>query len=516
MNKNNHDFHKINSNKKYYTLNNKYFKFCLIFIFANLFVISHEKNEINLIIQGEGRDLNFLNDQFYTEPSEVIVKGNKVNANGKKYNFDIGLNNVTINFENQIESCENMFNGLTNIIEIDLTDLDTSKVTSMASMFSACSNLEKITLSNINTSSVKSMENLFDHCPKLESIDVSNFDTSSVTSLARMFFYCEMLTSINVSNFKTNNVDDMCNIFAFCYKLAFVDVSNFDTSKVKDMQGMFSRNFELKSLDLSNFDTYSVTNMKYMFEQSSYLYLNLYSFIIKDGIPIDFIFKNTPSNLKICINDLNTRNKLASYGKTFDCSDVCINKNLKIDSQYKRCVGNCNETDYKYEYNNTCFNECPNEKYTIDNEYLCLDEKPEGYYLDLDELKYKKCFDRCKNCYGFGDEINNNCSECKSNYILSNGTLYNFLYELNINDYKNCYIKCPYYFYFDKNTSIYFCTENQTCYGTYDKLIYEKDECVNKCEEDDIYKYEFKKRCYKRCSDVSINKNLKIYPPFKI
>jgi hypothetical protein len=219
----------------------------------------------------------------------------------------------------------------------------------------------------------------------------------------------------------------------------------------------------------------------------------LYSFIIKDGIPIDRILKDTPSNLKICINDLNTRNKLASYGKTFDCSDVCINKNLKIDSQYKRCVGNCNETDYKYEYNNTCFNECPNEKYTIDNEYLCFDEKPEGYYLDSDDLKYKKCFDTCKNCYGFGNEINNNCSECKSNYILSNGSSYNFLYELNINGYKNCYIKCPHYFYFDKNTNIYFCTENKTCYVTHNKLIYEKDECVNKCEEDDNYKYEFEK-----------------------
>ena len=151
MNKNNHDFHKINSNKKYYTLNNKYIKFCLIFIFANLFVISYEKNEIRLVVQGEGRELNFLNDQFYIDPSEVIVKGNIVNPIGKKYNFDIGINNVTINFENQIESCEKMFDGLTNIIEIDLTNFDTSIVTSMASMFNGCSNLEKITLSNINT-----------------------------------------------------------------------------------------------------------------------------------------------------------------------------------------------------------------------------------------------------------------------------------------------------------------------------------------------------------------------------
>ena len=210
---------------------------------------------------------------------------------------------------------------------------------------------------------------------------------------------------------------------------------------------------------------------------------------------------DTPSNLKICINDLNTRNILSSYGKTFDCSNVCVKKNLKIDSQYERCVENCNETNYKYEYNNTCYNECPYETYSKENEYFCYDERPEGYYLDFNDLKYKKCFDRCKNCYGSGNEINNNCSECKSNYVLSNGSLYNFLYELNINGYKNCYIKYSYYFYFDKSSNIYYSTENKTCYGTYDKLIYERNECVNKCEEDIKYKYEFKKRCYEKCPE---------------
>ena len=94
--------------------------------------------------------------------------------------------------------------------------------------------------------------------------------------------------------------------------------------------------------------------------------------------------------------------------------------------------------------------------------------------------------------------------ECKSNYVLSNGSLYNFLYELNINGYKNCYNKYSYYFYFDKNSNIYYCTENKTCYGTYDKLIYELNECVNKCKNNSDYKYEFRKRCYEQCPEGSI------------
>jgi hypothetical protein len=37
----------------------------------------------------------------------------------KNCNFNEEINNVTIKFNNKIESFEKMFNGLTNIIEID-------------------------------------------------------------------------------------------------------------------------------------------------------------------------------------------------------------------------------------------------------------------------------------------------------------------------------------------------------------------------------------------------------------
>ena len=480
-----------------------YLQFCLILTFFIFLNKSYEQTEIKLIIQGGG-ELNFLNGQFYKDPSEVLLKGSKVNPNGKKYSFDEGLNNITIKFDDLIDSCENMFKELKNIIEIDLSNLDTSKVTNMANMFSQCENLEKITFGNINTSLVKNMGVLFYACYKLESLDLSNFDTSSVTNMHAMFSGCYIITSLNLSTFNTKNVENMHDMFGFCHNLVSVNVLSFDTSKVKNMQGMFNRNYELKYLDLSSFNTSLVTNMNYLFEESkSLLYLNLYSFIINQGTRTGQILSSTPSNLKICINDLNIRNKLSSYRKTFDCSEVCLNKNLKIDSQYKRCVQNCNESNYKYEFNNTCYNECPNGTYTINNANLCYNIKTEGFYLDLDDLKYKKCYDSCKNCYGFGNETNNNCIECKSNYILLNGSIYSFLYELNINNNKNCYIKCPYYFYFNKKTNTYYCTLNSTCPEEFNKLIYEKYECVNKCEEDNYYRYEFKRRCYEKCPENS-------------
>ena len=54
-----------------------------------------------------------------------------------------------------------MFDGLDNIKEIDISDFDASKVTSMKYMFNGCKNLEKINFGNIKTSLVTNMENLF-------------------------------------------------------------------------------------------------------------------------------------------------------------------------------------------------------------------------------------------------------------------------------------------------------------------------------------------------------------------
>ena len=63
-----------------------------------------------------------------------------------------------------------MFERVTSIIEVDLSNFDASKVKSMAYMFFICSNLEKINLGNIDTSSVENMRTLFSCCYSLSSI----------------------------------------------------------------------------------------------------------------------------------------------------------------------------------------------------------------------------------------------------------------------------------------------------------------------------------------------------------
>ena len=70
-------------------------------------------------------------------------------------------------------------------------------------------------------------------------IDVSNFDTSKVTDMSRMFYDLRNITSLDLSNFDTSKVTTMNRMFSGMSNLITLDLSNFDTSKVTTMMSMF-------------------------------------------------------------------------------------------------------------------------------------------------------------------------------------------------------------------------------------------------------------------------------------
>ena len=170
----------------------------------------------------------------------------------------------------------NLFSTLVNMVNIDLRNLDTSRVDNMSQMFNYCLDLLEIDLSNFNTSNVTDMSYMFDgfyaapdntidpYAMSLEKIKgLENFDTSNVTNMSGMFNSCYYLESINLSNFNTSNVTNMSGMFQGISIVDF-DLSSFNTSNVTDMSFMFD-NVNRLSADLSGFDTSNVTNMAYMF-----------------------------------------------------------------------------------------------------------------------------------------------------------------------------------------------------------------------------------------------------------
>ena len=152
-----------------------------------------------------------------------------------------------------------------NILELDLSSFDTSKVTDMGNMFSGISSLTTLNLSRFDTSKVWNMGSMFSGMINLTTLNLSNFDTSKVTNMSFMFDSMRGLTNLNLSNFDTSNVTDMCFMFSSVSKLTNLNLSSFGTSKVTNMGSMFSGMSSLTNLNLSSFDTSQVTNMGHMF-----------------------------------------------------------------------------------------------------------------------------------------------------------------------------------------------------------------------------------------------------------
>ena len=107
-------------------------------------------SEIKLVISGQGNQ-TIINESFYKGPSQIYV--NDILREDCKYFCQLSDNksNITIIFDEDITSCEKMFYGLDNLIEIDLSNFDNSKVTTMKSMFRECKNLININFGEINT-----------------------------------------------------------------------------------------------------------------------------------------------------------------------------------------------------------------------------------------------------------------------------------------------------------------------------------------------------------------------------
>ena len=164
-----------------------------------------------------------------------------------------------------------MFANCYALESLDLTGITTDNVTDMRYMFSECNNLKKLDVSKFNTSNVTNMRNMFAQCSDLTELDVTKFDTRKVTDMSYMFKGLVQLEELDITNFVTDQVTAMGYMFFYCEKLKTIDVTHFDTSKVTDMSGMFSCCLNLEQLDVSGFNTSSVTTMESMFSYTSLL-----------------------------------------------------------------------------------------------------------------------------------------------------------------------------------------------------------------------------------------------------
>ena len=435
-----------------------------------------------------------------------------------------------------------MFYNCTSLESIELSNLDTSNVTSMNSMFKDCKSLISLDLSNFKTSKVTNMNQMFSNCKSLESIDLSNLDTSNVRDMSIMFENCESLISLDLSSFITSKVVFMSSMFYECQSLISLDLSNLDTSNVRDMSMMFFKCKSLISLDLSNFKTSKVTYMSSMFAFcESLIYLNLKSFTEESLFDFSLIFYLIRNNTIYCIDENkapNIASEIKSISSHKNCLDSCFLQPAIFLVNQNKCIS-CYEQNisFQYKYNNKCVQSCPKrtrislynnyscidlhcQKYYNYNQTDCLEEIPEGYFLNdsylktIDKCNYYysgKCFSECIN------DTNNNKLVCTDLFELYeifcfmqdlciycyNGTGYYPFYNqtiLNNNTFTECYKELEGYFLDYDNV-------NKPCFNTCKSCSNEGNETNNNCIKcKDNYRFLNDSQtnvnnCYEKCDE---------------
>lgn len=204
-------------------------------------------------------DLTGLNSRFVEDMDFMFFGLEKISSLNLS-NFDTS----------SVKTMNSIFAFTTNLATLDLSMLNTANVTDMNAMFANMRNLSSLNLGgDFSTNSAKTMINMFMNASRLENLDLSTFNTSNVTNMSGMFSGMENLKTLNISSFNTSNVTNMRQMFSTDINLASLDLSNFQTAKVTDMGGMFNNDINLSNLNISSFNTGKVTDMAYMFSNLS-------------------------------------------------------------------------------------------------------------------------------------------------------------------------------------------------------------------------------------------------------
>ena len=127
-----------------------------------------------------------------------------------------------------------------NPVYIDVSKIDTSRVTDMSYMFYEVSNLSSLDVINWDTSKVTNMNYMFTKASRLVNLDVSRWNTSKVRTALSMFRDASSLTSLDVSKWNTSQFITTANMFQNIPGLRILDIGGWDLKNVRTSSGMFA------------------------------------------------------------------------------------------------------------------------------------------------------------------------------------------------------------------------------------------------------------------------------------
>ena len=157
--------------------------------------------------------------------------------------------------------------------KLDLSDWDTSNVTSMYNMFSNCYALTNLDVSRFNTSNVTSIREMFARTGKINMIDMSKWDLSKLSDgnyftsgFVDVFkgSYCE---NIKLPNMYLNKQFNKYynDLFSNLHNLKSLQAPELVNSYTNDISFLLADDYELHDVNMSDWDFSNVTYAKGVF-----------------------------------------------------------------------------------------------------------------------------------------------------------------------------------------------------------------------------------------------------------
>jgi len=122
-----------------------------------------------------------------------------------------------------------MFSDCRKLETVDLSGWDTSNVIKFNRMFHSCYKLKAADLSSFSSTGLNaSFADMFVNCISLETVDMSNIDTSNVTTMSWMFYHCKVLTEIKgIENWNIQGLVNSNSLDIFLYYVT-LDTVTYD------------------------------------------------------------------------------------------------------------------------------------------------------------------------------------------------------------------------------------------------------------------------------------------------
>ena len=163
-----------------------------------------------MIVKGQLGNVKFKYDDAEFEINKRVGTGSFL-----RY---IGDGSKPVVIPPELTSCAWMFSGRKGLTGLDLSRMDTSKVTSFATMF-AGSSLKQVDMSSLDTTSLVHIWNMFYNCFQLEKVVLPNLMSSKVTEFVSVFRNCKSIKELDLTGIDFSRIDKMDSMIEGCTSL---------------------------------------------------------------------------------------------------------------------------------------------------------------------------------------------------------------------------------------------------------------------------------------------------------